>query len=547
MNTPTTPNTSTTQSTVSKRAYGRNLADFGDLYPAEKILLDQCATGKVAEIGNGVPVDSSDCNKIVRASFLRFLLLGGDAQAPVHEKGVQLSGAWIQDQLDLKNCHVPYGMKLEKCNFDKLIVARDAHIAGLLYLSGSYLQQGLRADRLRCDSSVFMKDGFRSIAMVRLASAQIDGNLDCSGGVFETKDGDALSAKGAVVKGNVFLNMKFKATGTVLLAGTHIGGDLSFASGQFSTPNMYELNFENATIQGRLFLRKLMEPVCINATSARVGVLVDEPTTWSKNSNLSGLVYESISGSATTDAARRISWLKQQSDKALGEDKEKQGFRPQPWKQLQKVLRNMGHDADAREVGVAFEDQLRKADRIGQISDASKAKEIIPFMRRNCLRSMHWLFGALAGYGYRPMRLFISMVTVWLLCAFVYWWLTLPPNNALGPTDPLVFQHSGYAACTAASKGNWFLCGPLPAEYTTFSPLAYSLDILLPLVDLGQEKTWGPLVPTPEQSIFVELFSFSPAHRVRLLNWFQILFGWIASLLFVAIISGMSRRSEMEK
>ena len=36
------------------------------------------------------------------------------------------------------------------------------------------------------------------------------------------------------------------------------------------------------------------------------------------------------------------------------------------------------------------------------------------------------------------------------------------------------------------------LCKSLPAEYTTFSPLAYSLDILLPLVDLGQ-KTLGAL------------------------------------------------------
>ena len=91
------------------------------------------------------------------------------------------------------------------------------------------------------------------------------------------------------------------------------------------------------------------------------------------------------------------------------------------------------------------------------------------------------------------------------------------------------------------------LCKSLPAEYTTFSPLAYSLDILLPLVDLGQEKHWGPLIPTPERHFVVELFSFSPAHGVRLLNWFEILYGWIASLLFVAIVSGISRRSETEK
>jgi hypothetical protein len=108
-------------SPAPKRAYGRNLADFGDLHPAEKDLLDKCAHGKVAKLGDDVPADDSDPGKLVRASFLRFLLLGGDEQAPVHEQGVQLFGAWIQGKLDLKNCFVPHGLKLEKCKFDEFV------------------------------------------------------------------------------------------------------------------------------------------------------------------------------------------------------------------------------------------------------------------------------------------------------------------------------------------------------------------------------------------------------------------------------------------
>jgi hypothetical protein len=660
MNTPApaTP----TPSPAPKRAYGRNLADFGDLHPAEKILLAQCVQGEVANIGDDVPADDTDPGKVVRASFLRFLLLGGDEQAPIHEKGVQLSGAWIQGQLDLKNCFVPHGLKLEKCKFDESIIARDAHITGLLYLSGSHLRQGLRADRLRCDSSVFLRNGFRSAAEVRLSgaqiggclscaggqfepgekdgpalsadhvvvkgnvslndkfkatgevrllgaqiggqlvcsggqfepqagyalsadhvvvkgdvfldekftatgevrllNAQIGGQLVCSGGQFQPKEGDALSADGAVVKGDVFLKNQFKATGTVRLPGAQIGGDLSCAGGQFEPMqgsalyidravingsvhlrypfkatgtvqllgahiggdlscdggqfSSHELNLQNATIQRNLFLRSMAAPVLINASYTQIGVLVDDRTAWAKGSILDGLVYRSIE--ALTEAAHRIVWLKQQSAEDLGEDGPKQGFRPQPWKQLQKVLHEMGHDADAREVGVAFENQLLKADRIGQITDASKAKDIIPIVRRKCLRGLHWLFGALAGYGYRRLRLFMSMVALWLFCAAVYWCLALPQHNAIGPTDPLVFQNPAYAACTAAGKGNWFLCGPLPAEYTTFSPLAYSLDILLPLVDLGQEKSWGPLVPTPEQPIYGE---FSPSVQ-RILCAFSI-------------------------
>lgn len=792
MNTTASPNTPDLPMPATKRANGRSFADFGELLHAEKNLLASCALGEVAWIGDVVPTDGSDPNKLIRASFLRFLLLGGDEQAPVHEKGVQLCGAWIKDQLSIENCLVVHGMNLFKCKFDEPIIARDAHFAGLLNLSGSHLLQGLDADRLRCDSDVFLGEGFRSFSevrllgahiggnlqcsggqfepklgnalsadravvkgsvffdkqfkatgevrllgtnigghlacrggqffpqkghalsadhavvkggvfmdkefkatgevrllgaqiggtlscsggqfdpnegdaiaadgaivkgdvylneqfkatgTVRLASSQIGGTLACSGGKFDPKEGDAIDADGAAVKGNVFLNEKFKATGSVRLLGAHIGGSLVCSGGQFEPKKLYALSFDRTvvkgnvllnkqfkatgtvrlhsaeiggifecsggkfepqkghalsvdltvikgsvllgtefkasgtvrlagaqiggdltcsggqfsanikdvlhlqttTVQNGLILRALKGPVNINVASAQIGVLVDEPTAWAKGSILNGLVYRSLTGTAPTDAASRIAWLKQQSDKDLGEDDAKQGFRPQPWKQLQKVLREMGHEADAREVGIAFENQLRKADRIGQITNASKAKDIIPVARRQCLRGLHWLFGVLAGYGYRPMRLLMSLIMVWLFCALVYWWLALPPYNALGPTDPLVFQNPDYAACSTECKGNWMLCDKLPAEYTTFSPLAYSLDILLPLVDLGQEKTWGALVPTPKLDFFNELFALSPAHWVRLLNWFEILFGWVASLLFVAIVSGMSRRSETDK
>ena len=257
-------------------------------------------------------------------------------------------------------------------------------------------------------------------------------------------------------------------------------------------------------------------------------------------------MYKSLGGDAFTNAAARIRWLKLQRDQDLGEDEAKRGFCPQPWKQLQKVLREMGHDADAREVGVAYENQLRKADQIGQITNVKDVNRWRSKLRRQSLRGLHWLFGFLAGYGYHHLSVLISLVGVWLFCGGMYWWLALSPHNAIGPTDPLVFQNDAYAACTPKENGTWVLCAQLPAEYTAFSSLAYSLDILLPLVDLGQEKRWGPLVPAPTREFFGELLSPSAQHLVRFLNWFQILYGWVASLVFVAIVSGMARRSEIE-
>jgi len=307
------------------------------------------------------------------------------------------------------------------------------------------------------------------------------------------------------------------------------------------------LDLEGATIKGKLLLRSVGSPVRIDANGLEIRHLEADGSSWAKGSILNGFVYKSLGGEAFTNATASIRWLKLQRDQDLGEDDAKRSFRPQPWKQLQKVLREMGHDADAREVGVAYEDQLRKANRIGQITDVKDVNLWRPFLQRKSLRIFHWLFGFLAGYGYHPLRLFMSLVGVWLFCGVIYWWLAYAPHSAIGPTDPLVFQNTVYSACAKENNGNWMLCEQLPAEYTTLSPLAYSLDILLPLVDLGQEKRWGPLTPTPEKNFCVELLSLSPPHWVRLLNWFQILYGWVASLLFVAIVSGMARRSESEK
>ena len=79
---------------------------------------------------------------------------------------------------------------------------------------------------------------------------------------------------------------------------------------------------------------------------------------------------------------------------------------------------------------------------------------------------------------------------------------------------------------------------------TGFNPLAYSLDVILPLVDLQQEKDWAPMIPTPKAVWWEELRGTGWKHRARLVLWAETLFGWLASLLLVAIVSGLTKRRE---
>lgn len=685
---------------VAKPAVGRSLSEFLPLLPGEKRLLQACRQGEVATLGTDVP-DAPYAERVLRAPFLRFLLLGGDERAPVHEHGTQLTGAFVDGQLNLAGCHVPKNVVLTRCRFTDVLLAQGARMQGVVTLQASYLPRGINANRIQCEGGLLLSDGFKATGEVRLTGAQIgsvldcsggqfevkagnalsvdhcvvqgsallsdgfmatgevrlpgaqiDGNLVCSGGRFEVKEGDALFADGAVVKGSVFFDDGFMAIGTVRFLGAQIGGDLNCSDGQFEVregkalcvdgavvkgsvllkdgfkatgtvgllgaqvgelacngghfevKKGYALLADRLVVKGHVFLvdgfmatgtvrllgaqingnlecnggqfaveegnalvlqsavvrggwifRELERPTSVNAGHMQLKVLVDEISSWGEGSVLDGLRYDALGGGAPAQAKVRLAWLCKQPTEHLGETENGEAFRPQPWRQLQHVLREMGHVEDARQIGIAFELKLRKADLIGRT--APETWKPVAYGKRTIARTVHALFGWLSGYGYRPMRLVFGMTAAWLICGICYWFLALPPHDAIGPSDPLVFQNERYAACvpesqTAASAtasgarqaGNWYLCESLPAEYSTFSPLAYSLDVLLPLVDLGQEKSWGPLVPTPIKVAWKEGLVFSPGHVARLLVWFETIFGWVGSLLLVGIVSGVARRSE---
>jgi sRNA-binding regulator protein Hfq len=417
-------------------------------------------------------------------------------------------------------------------------------IGGDLTCSGGQFEvkegRALSADRANVKGGVFLSNGFRAAGEVRLLGAQIGSDLTCTGGQFEARDGKALSADRSNVKGSVFLRLRFRATREVSLPGARIGGDLDCDGGQFEA-----LSLDSAVVRGTWRLCKTLQPVRVNASHADVAVLVDDLVAWAPGSTLDGLRYAAFGGLAPTSGKDRLTWLCRQPEEHLGDARGGAGFRPQPWRQVQRVLREMGHTEDAKQVGIAFEDRLRTIGRLGESPQGTHA--VPAWLKRVVAQGAHYAFGKLAGYGYRPINLVAWMVAVWFACGMAYWWLALPPRSAMAPSDPLVFQNALYAKCLPGPKtlGNWYLCDPLRGEYATFSPFAFSLDLMLPVVDLGQEKTWGAFVPTPKENPLAELFcNWHWGHAARLLAWFQTLFGWLSSLLLVAIVSGFSRRND---
>ncbi|MCK9200561.1 MAG: hypothetical protein M0P59_11675 [Gallionella sp.] len=536
--------------TTSLKPTGRTLEEFQPLKPAEQKLLEACREGTVAHISDERPKDKTEDNT-VRAAFLRFLALGGDEEAPVHEHGVQLIGAWIEGELDMKAAKVPFGLTIRVCHFDCPPVFRGARIQGTLNL-GDCQFPGFDGDRLACNGDLIL-DSCTSSGEVLLDRVKIDGELSCERTQFLARF-YALSLKSATIKGSVTLDHGYIPTGKVKLVGVRISKNLSCYYMRFGHSG-FALSLEGSVVEGVFFFAKLHGSVGVFLAVSHVGHLADNEESWGR-SYLDGFTYNSFVLSPTA-AARRLAWLDKQSEAHSGLSGDGVEFKPQPWRQLAKVLREMGHVEDARQVSIAFEHRLRKANLIGQAP--KEWGEFRSWLYRKVSRGGHWLFWVLTGYGYRPLRLLGWMFGMWLLCAGVYWYAAVA-QSVFAPSDPLIFQNEAYKYCrpdyvasqpassvpaSMQGAGNWYLCSELREEYSGFSPLAYSLDVILPLVDLQQESAWAPLIPTPKDAWYRELFAvFDWKHVTRLVLWFEILFGWVSSLLLVAVVSGLTKRRE---
>ncbi|MDP3961428.1 MAG: hypothetical protein Q8Q26_15445 [Pseudorhodobacter sp.] len=221
---------------------------------AETALLAACQTGEFADAGDGLPPDTTDPARRVRAGLIRFLLLGGDADHRPHPKGVQLKGAWLDGVLDFESCATPLDLRLVACLLPQPLVLRGARLGGL-YLPGCRAAQGLDLQCARFAGGVFLRGGFHASGEVNLRGARITGQLACNGGRFDGARGMALSCEGMTVGASVFLSDGFHASGEVNLRGARITGQLACVGGRFDGAGGMALSCEGMTVGADVFLR----------------------------------------------------------------------------------------------------------------------------------------------------------------------------------------------------------------------------------------------------------------------------------------------------
>jgi hypothetical protein len=281
----------------------------------------------------------------------------------------------------------------------------------------------------------------------------------------------------------------------------------------------------------------------LDLRDASTGSILDNSQSWPEQGKLylDGFVYRRIA-EGPTDAETRLKWLNLQPKKP---------FARQPYLQLAKVLREAGDDDGARRVLVAMEDRQWEA--------KENRRWIDPVQR--------WPLKVAVGYGYRPLWAFWEVLGLSAVGWIIYRRSYIAGN--IVPTDKNAYK---------SFKSD----GKVPANYTTFAPLIYSVENSLPLVKLGQADKWQPdpnaagppsnqrtwPIVSSRQHFWARFVSWLQPYLIllglqadpnpgsppsafrrwgttpRFLRWFlwiQILLGWLLATLFVAGVTGIVR------
>lgn len=462
-------------------------------------------------------------NREVRARVLRALLLRvpeEDGEIPA----LRLRGARVTGCLDLRSAVLTCPVSLVECDFPEPVVLygaecrqltlrrcrmpelrgttmrvsgalrlSDCRVSGAVCLGGARVEGALFLERavlgtepdesdesdesegrapapgeekvLRLDHAVVGEDlraaGLTVHGQARLDGLTVTGHIGFDDTRFLHPGGTALQAE-TVTVGTDLHCMRMQVRGRTNLRGATVPGQLNLAYARLSHPGGVALRASSCTA-GEFWLRAAA-PVEgeINLRRARFDLLHIAPAVWSGPVRLDGLAYTTLA--PTLAAAERLQVLSRDED----------GYIPFAYEQLTAAYRHIGDDAAARTV---------------QLAKQRRHRTTLPLYARL------WghLQDATVGYGFRPMRAAGWLAGLLLLGTLAY---------GLHPPRPLNAD-----------------------EAPGFNAFAYALDLLLPIVDFGQEK------------------AYAPQGWYQWLAYLLVVAGWVLATTFVAGVNRTVSRS----
>ncbi|RJQ83459.1 hypothetical protein D5S17_00380 [Pseudonocardiaceae bacterium YIM PH 21723] len=318
----------------------------------------------------------------------------------------------------------------------------DAEVRGSASLGGARLYgptlDVLFADRLRVGGTLFLRK-LMARGSVRLQNARIGSTLDCSGAVLvdprTRPDGSvkpSLDARAIGVGKDLLCGYGFTAAGGVRIRMAEIGKMVTFVDAVLGAENCPIALNANGIDTQQLVLRFGDKPAGrVILSRAKAVSVEDNENLWTATGglDLEDFTYESLVATPDIDIRTRLTWL----HRALP------AFVPGPYEQLAAMYRDTGDEERAEHV------QLAKLQR-----------------RHRSQGPASQLWGNVqmwtVGYGYRPWLAVLWLSVFWVGGAL---WFSEHRLDKLD-TD----------------------------QNPVWSPWVLSADLLLPIVNLGQDGMW---------------------------------------------------------
>ena len=346
----------------------------------------------------------------------------------------------------------------------------DVHVDGFVCCWGAHIKPhaefgtAIAGRSLTVTGNLMMNEGFTAEGIVHLSNAQVGEEIDLEGAILTNPQGEALRGERLAVGDSMLCTQGFTAQGSLHLADSEIGGSLDFTGAVLGEPAGNTLDLHGVSAR-TLITRPATSPGQIDLRHASVTVLDDDPATWPGHLLLRGFTYEKLEDDRSVSVSARLRWL----------NKDAEGYSPQPYEQLASTYRRAGQEQAARKVALAKRQHQRQA-----LNTPAKI--------------WNWLLYLTIGYGYRTWQ-----AGLWLFGLMV--------------AGALVFAHAYPVHMVATSRH------PMP-----FNAPIYALDVLLPIINLGQQDSW------------------QPRGTALGMYWGLIILGWALTTALVAGLTGIVKQ-----
>ena len=224
---------------------------------------------------------------------------------------------------------------------------------------------------------------------------------------------------------------RFDCRGGLRLDDGRFGDAVDFYGAPFLLASDQEVSLRRIQTPELRFVGERPEQGRVVLSGAKVVKLLDTSLSWPGPGGfaMDGFSYEHLAPRGHFPLVRRLEWVEAATPE----------YSPEPYERLAAVLRAGGEDEDAREVLLAKQRHRR---------------ENLPVAAKLWGYAQDWT----VAYGYRPGRAAVWMAVLWAATSYA-------------------FSHADHPPLKEGEAPHW-------------NASLFALDLLLPVIDLGQEGHW---------------------------------------------------------